>query len=124
VLAVDGGDRRLPRQHDLERQGQLLLLGQAQRAADRDAVELAGGAVFAAAALDLDPGDQPQGDVLDLDVVAAADHVDVPGEGAAGTPVRVGQHSVDARPADAEGTQHLLEAHELPLPRTDRWGRS
>jgi hypothetical protein len=90
ALAVQVGDRRLPRHEDLERQRQLLPFAQDQPAGDTRPVELGGRVVLRVAAFDLDAGDQRQRDLGDLDVVASGGEVDLSGQRQAWAGARVG----------------------------------
>ena len=84
-----------------------------ETAGDGQAVELH----EAVAVLGFDPGDQAECDVLDGDVVVAADDVDLAVESQARTRVGVAEHSVDSGAAGAEGAHHLLENHRVIPPR-------
>jgi hypothetical protein len=111
-LAVDVGDRRLPRHREREGQVPLLALAQLEGAGDREPVELD----ETVAVLGLDPGHQTQHDSVDGDVVVTAGDPHLALQGQTGPRVRVGQHGVDGRPADAEGAHHLLENHRVIPP--------
>ncbi len=110
LLVVDRGDRGLPRHGDLERERELLPLGQLERPADRDPVELADRVVVVAS---LHPGDQPEGDVLDLHVTATPDEVDLAGQHPTRLRAGLRQHRVDARAADSEAPSIFLKTTYL-----------
>jgi len=73
--------------------------------------ELDPGGVLVSPALDLDAGDEPDHDLVDLGVEVAAGEIDLSGQRQPGSGVGVGQYGVDARPADPEGTEHPFEDH-------------
>ncbi len=114
LTAAHGGDRRLPRDHELERHGDELLCGHTHAVLDDDTVELTGSRELVVAALHLDPGHQRQRDLTDLRVVAAALDPHLPGDGLSGHGVRGVQHRVDGRAADAERAEQPFEHGRCP----------
>lgn len=79
-LAVQLGDRSLPREVDGERHTVQGLLGETETASDGDPVEDDDALVLAVAVLGLGPGDQLQCDVLDVEVGVTALQMDLPAQ--------------------------------------------
>lgn len=111
VLAVELGDRRLPRQGDGERHRVLGLLRQPEPAADGEPFEDDRALVLLVLALHLDPGDEEKRDPVDRHVRSAAPQADLPGDETAGQGRAWLQNGVDGGATDPEGSEQLLEHH-------------
>ncbi len=111
ALPVQLGGRRLPRQGHAERHAALLALGEAEAAADGEAVEGDDVLALTALVLGLDPGHQLQGDVLDLEVRFSAHELNLAGERAAGPDGSRVEDRVDGGAAHAERAEQSFEHH-------------
>lgn len=110
------GDRALPRDGELEGDGAMLAGAQRERPGDLGAEELDETGLLVLAVLGLDPGDQTEGDVLDVGVEVAARQADLAAQRVARPYPRGGQNGVHRGGADAEGSQHPFEDHGFLSP--------
>ncbi len=111
MLSVQFGDRGLPRQRDGERDAAPLPFGQAETTGDGEALEGDETLGLTALVLGLDPGDQFQSDVVDVEVGLAALEVDLTAEATAGEEGAGVEDRVHRGPAHSERAEQPFEHH-------------